>query len=74
MINGKKSFYEDEEVIDKVGFKTMKSIVVSCNYCKKDGYEVKNLKRCGRCKSVFYCNSDCQKKDWDKHKLDCKKN
>ena len=27
--------------------------------------------RCSRCKSVGYCSSGCQKKDWKQHKLVC---
>ena len=29
------------------------------------------LKRCGKCKNSFYCSSDCQKNDWDRHKFIC---
>eukprot|EP01083_Nonionella_stella_P045397 121972_1 len=28
---------------------------------------------CGRCKSAFYCSRSCQKKDWRRHKPNCKK-
>ncbi|KAM0721496.1 hypothetical protein Q7P37_002420 [Cladosporium fusiforme] len=28
-------------------------------------------KRCGRCKSVAYCNHECQKSHWKTHKKDC---
>ena len=33
------------------------------------------LRRCAKCKSVFYCSKLCQKKDWSlsTHKNDCKK-
>merc|ERR1712032_745001 len=27
--------------------------------------------RCGRCKVVFYCGPDCQKKAWPVHKHEC---
>ncbi|KAJ7255418.1 hypothetical protein C8J57DRAFT_608534 [Mycena rebaudengoi] len=29
--------------------------------------------QCGRCKSAFYCGSDCQQKDWSTHKKQCKR-
>ena len=38
-----------------------------CNVCDK---LAKNL--CSACKYVFYCGRDCQKKDWNSHKEDCK--
>lgn len=28
--------------------------------------------KCGRCQGVFYCNADCQKTDWKRHKPFCK--
>jgi ankyrin repeat protein len=31
------------------------------------------MKRCGACKIPWYCSPACQKKDWEKHKLECKK-
>jgi hypothetical protein len=39
-----------------------------CNYCSK--YE-NNLSRCSICKSVYYCNRECQKNDWKIHKENC---
>ena len=29
--------------------------------------------QCSSCKYVHYCGKDCQKKDWDIHKTECKK-
>lgn len=42
----------------------------TCDYCrsKKD-----KLRKCGRCLSVYYCDTTCQKKGWCNHKLTCKK-
>ena len=37
--------------------------------CQKAG----DLQRCGGCKVVAYCSVECQKKDWESHKGDCKK-
>ncbi len=28
-------------------------------------------KKCGKCKAVFYCGVEHQKKDWTRHKKDC---
>lgn len=39
-----------------------------CAVCKKK----ENLKSCSRCKKVHYCSVECQKKDWNTHKQDCK--
>jgi len=43
----------------------------TCNVCGKEG---DNLKKCGACKKVYYCSTDCQKHDWKHgHKAICKK-
>ena len=39
-----------------------------CKTCLKENVK---LQKCGRCKSVFYCSKDCQKKDWKSHKAVC---
>ena len=34
--------------------------------CQKDG-----SKRCSICKTVHYCSTECQKKDWKEHRILC---
>ena len=43
--------------------------ISECNVCKTQD---KGKKRCTGCYCVFYCGRECQVKDWDKHKEDCK--
>jgi len=38
-----------------------------CASCASSGAS----RQCGRCKSVAYCNRDCQKAHWKGHKRDC---
>lgn len=41
-----------------------------CWYCqKKTG---KRLLICGGCKTSYYCDNECQRKDWALHKVKCK--
>ena len=40
-----------------------------CDYCNKRS-ETK-LRACGKCKFVFYCGADCQRKAWPTHKKEC---
>ena len=42
----------------------------SCAECGADGGV--SLKICKSCMHVKYCNAECQKKHWPKHKMDCK--
>jgi hypothetical protein len=39
-----------------------------CRNCGKSG----QLRQCGNCKQVKYCNRNCQKEDWKEHKKNCK--
>jgi hypothetical protein len=41
-----------------------------CAACGKSG---DGLKACVACKTVKYCNRDCQQKHWSAHKQECKR-
>lgn len=41
-----------------------------CSHCGK--YDVK-LKSCTGCRHAYYCDAQCQRGDWEKHKQDCRK-
>ena len=45
------------------------SISNKCAACNKVS---DSLKKCGGCNQVKYCNRDCQKLHWPKHKKECK--
>ncbi|RPA79984.1 hypothetical protein BJ508DRAFT_362879 [Ascobolus immersus RN42] len=40
----------------------------TCQSCDRHD---EGLMRCGKCKSAWYCNRTCQKKDWKAHKKHC---
>ncbi|KAF8535830.1 hypothetical protein BDD12DRAFT_796758 [Trichophaea hybrida] len=44
-----------------------------CFGCRKEEEDGAKLMTCSRCKVVRYCSATCQKADWKKHKLTCKK-
>lgn len=39
-----------------------------CAHCSK---QIPAKTRCSACKKVYYCNRECQKEDWPKHKPTC---
>lgn len=43
-------------------------IGVVCFYCGKLSQKIK---KCSRCKSIHYCDKNCQQKDWENHKKYC---
>ena len=44
-----------------------------CASCKNTPNQTdQKLKLCAGCKMTWYCNVDCQRSDWDIHKLQCK--
>ncbi len=44
----------------------MATFYLGCRVCKKA-----STMRCSKCKSVVYCSVDCQKVDFQKHKIIC---
>jgi hypothetical protein len=66
--------------IPKNSKKTVKFKHTLCQSCKKmldsgaftEYIDPDKLSRCSVCKSVYYCNRECQMKDWKEHKKICK--
>jgi ankyrin repeat protein len=44
------------------------NLLFVCACCYKGGL---HFQVCGKCKMVRYCNLDCQKEDWKRHKTQC---
>ena len=53
----------------KTGTKTMWVTAFRCFNCGKHGHR---LPKCTQCSQAFYCDSDCQRKHWRKHKPVCR--
>ena len=48
----------------------IESAELTCVLCKT---KLPRMKICRACKEATYCNRECQKADWPKHKLICKR-
>lgn len=60
---------EAKRIREMNGAEKLAGLYRACELCKSD----KESKRCTGCFIVFYCSVECQKEDWSKHKVACKK-
>lgn len=68
-----------DKLLEKYGFAPTKPVMCTltgamvdencCSHCMKTSA---NLKRCGKCRSVLYCNVECQRLHWPQHRSVCK--
>ena len=42
----------------------------SCHSCRK---KLTKRKKCSACETCYYCDAECQRKHWEKHRIVCKK-
>ena len=62
-----------------VTFSRQKLALIQCEYSSKScsqcgkSVNIRDMKRCTKCKTAHYCSKECQVKDWEqKHKVHCK--
>lgn len=60
----KKEFHKEVKKDEELG------PCYQCAFCKK--YTKNKMLRCSRCKINYYCDQNCQKSDWNKHKIRCR--
>merc|ERR1712194_494815 len=58
-------FYESEVRIFEPG-------PDDCGACGASLCDVRKKQRCGRCRMVYYCDVECQKRAWERHSLNCR--
>ena len=51
------------------GTKTLWVTIFRCFHCGKHGHK---LPQCSQCSQAYYCNAECQRKHWRKHKPVCR--
>lgn len=64
-----------ERTVDFAGVMPRAKEVARCKACgttEGDLDEGGKLRRCVGCRGVLYCSGECQKKDWKKHRFECK--
>jgi hypothetical protein len=45
--------------------------LVQCAHCQRRAALGHDMARCSACKKTYYCNRECQKADWKRHKSSC---
>ena len=60
---------KQDEKKTKTGKKPDWVTIFRCFHCGKYSH---NLPRCRQCAQAYYCDSDCQRKHWRKHKPVCR--
>merc|ERR1712185_562353 len=63
---GKNTAQDGKKKSDK---KTLWVDVQKCFHCGKHGH---NLPKCNTCKQAFYCDANCQRNHWKKHRPICR--
>jgi hypothetical protein len=48
----------------------LENLVHACNHCHKT--DAPKMQFCSQCRMAGYCNAECQRNDWHRHKDDCK--
>ena len=56
----------------RTGLSFLRIVDKTCKSCENKNK--KQLKRCSKCEVVYYCNKECQRKDWKEHKIECVNN
>jgi len=46
-------------------------VILQCNSCRRLAGSSESFSKCGRCKAVYYCGRECQKRDWPSHRPNC---
>lgn len=62
------TFFHAEAVSSKFLKANQKYVGVECTQCRM---RLDKPLKCAKCKSVWYCSKECQKKNWSKHKPTC---
>ncbi|KAG1808126.1 hypothetical protein EV424DRAFT_1543552 [Suillus variegatus] len=64
------TFFHAEAVSSEFLKANQKYVGVECTQCQM---RLDKPLKCAKCKSVWYCSKECQKKNWSKHKPTCHK-